>query len=57
VKYSGSYQIVLDFQKLLGDQMLSLKAIEMNVTNVLRVYKEGDIKVLQGVWGEEESRE
>jgi hypothetical protein len=39
-KYSGSNQIVLDFQKLLGNQVPTAKAIEMNPTKVFRVYKE-----------------
>jgi hypothetical protein len=38
-KYSGSNQIVLEFGKLLGDQVPTTKAIERNQTNALRVYK------------------
>jgi hypothetical protein len=39
-KYSGSNQIVLDFQKVLGNQVPTAKAIKMNLTNILRGYKE-----------------
>ena len=36
-KYSGSNQIVLDFRKLLGDQVPTDRVIEKNPTNVLKV--------------------
>jgi hypothetical protein len=36
-KYSGSNQIVLDFQKQFGNQAPITKAIKMNPTNVLKV--------------------
>jgi hypothetical protein len=39
-KYSGSNQIVLDFRKLLGDQVPTNRVIEKNPTNVLKVYKD-----------------
>jgi len=39
-KYSGSNQIVLDFRKLLGDQVPTDRVIEKNPTNVLKVYKD-----------------
>jgi hypothetical protein len=44
-KYSGSNQIVLDFQRLLGDQAPTDRVIEKNPTNVLKVYKD----ILQSV--------
>jgi hypothetical protein len=39
-KYSGSNLIVLELQKLLGDQVPTTKAIVRNPMNVLRVYRE-----------------
>jgi hypothetical protein len=39
-KYNGSNQIVLDFRKLLGDQVPTDRVIEKNPTNVLKVYKD-----------------
>ena len=39
-KYSGSNQIVLDFQRLLGDQAPTDRVIEKNPINVFKVYKD-----------------
>jgi hypothetical protein len=39
-KYSSSNPIVLDFQKLLGDQVPTTKAIKRDPKNLLQVYNE-----------------
>jgi hypothetical protein len=39
-KFSGSDKIVLDFRKLLGDQVPTNRVTEKNPTNILKVYKD-----------------